>query len=66
MRNPIQLIRSFYQETITELKKCTWPTRVELGESTAVVIISVLLLAVFVAGADWVSQFLIRLVTWSW
>ena len=64
MQNPIQLIRNFYQETVAELKKCTWPTRTELTESTAVVIISVLLLSVFVAAADWLSQTLIQLIAW--
>jgi len=52
MRNPIQQIRTFYQSTVTELKKCSWPSRDELTESTIVVIISVLILSVFVALAD--------------
>ena len=65
MRNPIHQIRDFYHDVVTELKKCTWPTRGELTESTLVVIISVVLLSVFVACADWVSQLVIRLVTVS-
>ena len=58
-------IRDTYQGIIAELKKCTWPTRDELWNSTVVVIISVLMLSVFVFAADWLSQFLIRLVTWT-
>jgi preprotein translocase subunit SecE len=52
MRNPIQQIRSFYQSTLTELKKCTWPSRTELTESTIVVIVSTVILGLFVAFAD--------------
>ena len=63
MRNPIQQIRDFYHSTTVELKKCTWPTWSELTESTAVVVISVLLLSLFVALSDWGSQLLIRFVT---
>ncbi len=63
MRNPIQHIRDFYHSTIGELKKCTWPTWSELTESTALVVISVLILSLFVALSDWGSQLLIRFVT---
>ncbi len=63
MSNPIVKIRSYYHETVTELKKCTWPTRSELIESTAVVIVSLLILSVFVAVVDAISQALIRWVT---
>ena len=63
MRNPVQQIRALYQSTVAELKKCTWPTRPELAESTVVVIVSVLLLSVFVALADWMCRLLIRFVT---
>jgi len=58
-------IQDTYLGIIAELKKCTWPTRDELWDSTVVVIISVLMLSVFVFAADWLSQFLIRLVTWT-
>lgn len=61
--NPIQRIRQFYSETVTELKKCTWPTRSELVESTAVVIMSIAIISVFVAVVDWLSQLILRLVT---
>jgi len=61
--NPIPRIRTFYHEVVTELKKCTWPARTELIESTVVVIISLAFISVFVAVVDWVSQWLIRLVT---
>ena len=63
MQNPIHKVRGFYQEIVGELKKCTWPTREELRESTAVVIASVIIMSVFVAAADWACQMLIRLMT---
>ena len=63
MWNPVQQIRDFYQNIVTELKKCTWPTRAELIESTAVVIVSVLLLGMFVAMTDWVTRLFVQFVT---
>lgn len=65
MPNLIHMIRQFCLETMAELKKCTWPTRTELTESTLVVIISVSILGVFVMTVDWLCQTLIRLVTVS-
>ena len=35
-----------------ELKKCTWPTWVELKGSTVVVMVAILLLGVFTFAAD--------------
>jgi preprotein translocase subunit SecE len=62
-KNPIQAIRQFYFDTVAELKKCTWPTRSELKESTLVVIVSVFMLSAFVAIVDWVSVMVIRWLT---
>jgi preprotein translocase subunit SecE len=53
--------RNFLGEVNAELKKCTWPTRPELFDSTVVVIISVLLLGGFVAVCDVVLRELVRL-----
>ncbi len=55
-------IRAFFSEVNAELKKCAWPTRPELFDSTVVVIISVGLLGGFVAVCDVVLRELIRLV----
>jgi preprotein translocase SecE subunit len=52
--------RGFLGEVGTELKKCAWPTRPELFDSTVVVILSVTLLAGFVAVCDMVLQQLVR------
>jgi preprotein translocase SecE subunit len=40
-------------DTQAELQKVAWPTRYELVGSTAVVIISVILIGVFILGVDW-------------
>ncbi len=53
--------RNFLGEVSAELKKCTWPTRPELFDSTVVVIISVFLLGGFVAICDVVLRELVRL-----
>ena len=54
-------IRGFFGEVSAELKKCAWPTRPELFDSTVVVIISVGLLGGFVAACDLVLRELMRL-----
>ena len=54
-------VRGFFGEVSAELKKCAWPTRPELFDSTVVVIISVGLLGGFVAVCDVVLRELIRL-----
>ncbi|MCX7819697.1 MAG: preprotein translocase subunit SecE [Kiritimatiellae bacterium] len=44
--------RGFLADVHAELRKCSWPSRTELFESTVVVIVSVVLLAAFVAVSD--------------
>ena len=48
----MQGLRDFLGEVQTELKKCSWPTRQELVDSTLVVIISVIILAIYVGIGD--------------
>ena len=55
-------ICGFFGEVNAELKKCAWPTRPELFDSTVVVILSVALLGGFVAVSDVALRALIRLV----
>ncbi|TVL98705.1 MAG: preprotein translocase subunit SecE [Candidatus Brocadia sp. WS118] len=43
----------FLIETQGELQKVSWPTRYELVGSTAVVIVSVVVIGIFVLGVDW-------------
>jgi len=57
-------LTKFINEVKLELKKVSWPTRRELINSTIVVIISVAILALFIAACDvvWsnVINFIIR------
>jgi preprotein translocase subunit SecE len=50
----------FIRETRQELKKVSWPTREELIGSTAVVIITTFILALFVGAVDFFLSILIR------
>jgi preprotein translocase subunit SecE len=52
MKNPFRSVRIFAGEMIGELKKATWPTRVELRDSTLVVIVAVIILGIFTSIAD--------------
>jgi preprotein translocase SecE subunit len=53
---------NYVDETKVELKKCTWPSRDELKGSTAVVIVSISLVAIFTVAADFIiSRFVLLL-----
>ena len=54
-------VRQFLADVRDELRKSAWPTRNELLESTAVVIISVILFSVFVGISDTILSKLMRL-----
>ncbi len=56
-------IRVFFEETAEELKKCTWPNRAQLLESTLLVIVALIILAIFVTAVDQVVLYAIHLVT---
>ena len=61
--NPFGKIRSFYGETVTELKRATWPTPSELRGSTAVVIAGVAILGLFISAVDFSLSSWVELVT---
>ena len=52
MKNPFRSIREFFSEMITELKKASWPTFIELRDSTIVVLLATVLLGTFIALSD--------------
>jgi preprotein translocase subunit SecE len=54
--------RTFFGEVQVELKKCTWPTRPELLESTVVVVVAVAILGAVVSLSDVVLSVLLRVV----
>ncbi len=53
MSNPFRKVRHFWQEMMVELKKASWPTRIELRDMTIVVIIASVLLGSFTALSDY-------------
>ena len=56
-------IRRFFSDTVAEMRRCTWPTRQELLESTGLVVVAILILALFVFGVDEVARVVIKWVT---
>ena len=56
-------LRRFLSETMAELNKCTWPGKSQLFESTILVIVSIAVLASFVAVIDQISRLVIKLIT---
>ena len=50
----------FFQEVVAELKKVSWPTRNQLIQATAVVIVAVAIIAVFLGLADQASGWIVR------
>ncbi|HBA83538.1 MAG TPA: preprotein translocase subunit SecE [Verrucomicrobia bacterium] len=62
IKDAIAGLRTFIEEVRIELKKCTWPNRSELIDSTVVVIVSVVLVSLFVGVSDFVLSNLLRLV----
>lgn len=65
MKNPFSSIRLFYKETLTELKKASWPSKVELRDSTIVVLVATILLGSFIALTDFSLMNGVELLT-SW
>ena len=47
-------IQRFFQETIGELRKVSWPTRKEAIRLTEVVLIVIGVMAIFLGGLDWI------------
>jgi preprotein translocase subunit SecE len=54
--------RRFARDVRGELRRVSWPDRDQLRQSTAVVLIIVLVLAVYIAAVDFVFQSLVRLI----
>jgi preprotein translocase subunit SecE len=55
--------KTFLGEVQAELKKCTWPTKAELFESTVVVIVSIFILGMAVGFSDLILMWLLNMVT---
>jgi preprotein translocase subunit SecE len=47
-------IQRFFQETMSELRKVSWPTRQEAIRLTQIVIIVIFVMAIFLGGLDYI------------
>ena len=56
-----QNVVNYYDETIVELKKVSWPSKDEVRGSTVVVIITSIILSAFVFGIDRILSALVGL-----
>jgi preprotein translocase subunit SecE len=57
----IKKVGNFASEVRTEMQKVTWSTREELMGSTAVVLMTMLLLSAFIGIADFILSFLLAI-----
>ncbi len=48
----IARVQEFFREVMLEFRRVTWPSRQELTNSTAVVIVVTVVLAFFLGGVD--------------
>jgi preprotein translocase SecE subunit len=55
-------LKTFFEEVVIELKKCSWPTRKELFGQSVVVVISVIILGAFVGLCDLVNMGFLKFV----
>jgi len=53
-------IIGFFNDVVKEMKKVTWPTKDELRDSTSVVLVATLIMAVFVYAIDLVVNVALR------
>ena len=65
MKNPFRSTRIFLGEMVGELQKATWPSRIELSDSTIVVVFAAVILGVFTAISDFsLTQVVILFTDW--
>lgn len=57
----VQRARDFVKDVRVEVTKVSWPTRAELRASTAVVIVTVVIVSVFIGIVDRVLTFAVGL-----
>jgi len=55
-------LKEFITGVQSELRKCSWPSRSELVDSTIVVIVSVAIFGVYVGFSDWAIMELLALI----
>jgi len=52
-------LRNYWNETVQELKKCTWPTWDELKGSTVLVAVTIVMLGVMTVAVDYAAVILL-------
>ena len=60
MKQISQRVTGFLSDVRSEMEKVSWPDRAELIGSTAVVFVSVIILALFIGSCDFVLSKLIQ------
>jgi len=55
-----QRTRNYVNETLTELKKTTWPTKQEATRLTIVVVAVIIGLGIYMGMLDWVLSWLVN------
>ena len=63
MKNPFRSTRIFFSEMFGELKKASWPSKLELRDSTVVVIIATVVLGLFTSICDFALYQVVDLFT---
>ena len=58
----LKRVREFFHDVLVEFRRVSWPSRREVMGSTAVVIVMVLVLAVFLAAVDNALSWLVGLI----
>ena len=56
-------VRHFFVEITEEMKRCTWPSKSNLIESTLLVIVAMVGLALFVAIVDIIARYFVKFIT---
>ena len=61
---PIERVRNFYHDVVSEMKKVSWPTRQEVINTTMVVIVAVVFFSIYMFVADIALTYLIKGIEW--
>ncbi len=63
MKNPFRSTRIFFVEMFGELQKASWPSKLELRDSTIVVIVATVVLGLFTSICDFALYQVVDLFT---
>jgi preprotein translocase subunit SecE len=62
VRNSENAVQRYFRETLGELRKVNWPTWPEARRLTGLVLLVMLVVGIFLAGIDYLSEMLINFV----